>query len=69
MLISGCGMLIRGVVKFSARNCPGINFKKVGNYVYTNMPWHEKKIARQWEIFIYQKRIIRIYGHEGMGVI
>ena len=25
-------MLIRGVVKFSARNCPGINFKKVGNY-------------------------------------
>ena len=25
-------MLIRGVVKFSARNCPGINFRKVGNY-------------------------------------
>ena len=32
-VISGCGMLISGVVKFSARNCPGINFKKVGNYV------------------------------------
>ena len=31
-VISGCGMLIRGVVKFSARNCPGINFRKVGNY-------------------------------------
>ena len=27
-------MLIRGVVKFSARNCPGINFRKVGNYDY-----------------------------------
>ena len=25
-------MLIRGVVKFSARNSPGINFRKVGNY-------------------------------------
>ena len=35
-VISGCGMLIRGVVKFSARNCPGINFKKVGNYVADN---------------------------------
>ena len=33
-VISGCGMLIRGVVKFSARNCHGINFRKVGNYVY-----------------------------------
>ena len=31
-VISGCGMLIRGVVKFSARSCPGINFRKVGNY-------------------------------------
>ena len=25
-------MLIRGVVKFYARDCPGINFRKVGNY-------------------------------------
>ena len=32
-VISGCGMLITGVVKFSTRNCPGINFRKVGNYV------------------------------------
>ena len=31
-VISGCGMLIIGVVKFSARNGPGINFRKVGNY-------------------------------------
>ena len=31
-IISGYGMLIRGVVKFSARNCQGINFRKVGNY-------------------------------------
>ena len=23
----------------------------------------------KWQIFIYQNRIIRIYGHEGMGVI
>ena len=36
-VISGCGMLIRGVVKFSARNCPGINFRKVGNYVDDNI--------------------------------
>ena len=33
-VISECGMLIRRVVKFSARNCPGINFTKVGNYAF-----------------------------------
>ena len=33
-VISGCGMFIIGVVKFSARNCPGINSRTVGNYAF-----------------------------------
>ena len=31
-------MLIRSVVKFSALNCPRINFRKVGNYAPANFP-------------------------------
>jgi len=27
------------------------------------------QVTHQWQIFIYQKRIIRIYGHEGRALI
>ena len=39
-------MLIRGVIKFSARNCPGINFKKVGNYAT-----HRSKAAIRLNVY------------------
>ena len=45
-------MLIRGVVKFCARNCPGINFRKVGNYGYDAAPcaWSRQCLVRAGQI-------------------
>ena len=39
--------------------------KKVYNFYTKTIVLYRTK----WQIFIYQNRIIRIYGHEGMGVI